>query len=294
MEDEPCSFLSSSHGSLNASRAGPAQTERFESRTPVDPKVRHVGWAAERPGDNPEPVYAMDATEGCYLATSVRRSKGTTLVHTGNRSRQLGADTFVDHNGPEAHNDRSMPEPPADGEAASRPAGVPPAAPSGQVSPDGRWLWDGSRWLPTGQPAAQTQPQMVPLLVRGRSLSSDRKFWWDGQRWLPYRAITWNSLHLRLNPPEDHAILSRNLGIWCLVFGILALAQVALGAFSILAAIAGPVSLYNGVAFFRANRSVGDQLPGARQATLGIVLSSIGLIGFALAVTIWIARSMLR
>jgi len=43
-----------------------------------------------------------------------------------------------------------------------------------QVSPDGKWLWDGKRWLPfTGPPAGP--PRVSP----------DGKWIWDGNQWLP-------------------------------------------------------------------------------------------------------------
>jgi hypothetical protein len=43
-----------------------------------------------------------------------------------------------------------------------------------QVSPDGKWLWDGKRWLPfTGPPAGP--PRVSP----------DGKCIWDGNQWLP-------------------------------------------------------------------------------------------------------------
>lgn len=38
-------------------------------------------------------------------------------------------------------------------------APVPAAAAPATLSPDGRWRWDGARWVPTGQPVAQTLPQ---------------------------------------------------------------------------------------------------------------------------------------
>ncbi|HEX4214313.1 MAG TPA: hypothetical protein VIA06_13430 [Candidatus Dormibacteraeota bacterium] len=54
--------------------------------------------------------------------------------------------------------------PPAE---AGTPAG---AEPSGSISPDGRWRWDGSRWLPREQ---------RPLY------SEDGRWYWEGTRWVP-------------------------------------------------------------------------------------------------------------
>lgn len=83
-----------------------------------------------------------------------------------------------------------------------------------------------------------------------RQLSPDGLFWWDGQRWLPYKRITWNSIQLRTNPPEDAAILSRNLGIWCIVFGTISL---LVGGISILALIGGIAALVHWTGFRRSN-----------------------------------------
>ncbi|WP_148573063.1 hypothetical protein [Nocardioides caldifontis] len=46
-----------------------------------------------------------------------------------------------------------------------------------QVSPDGKFVWDGHNWVPTRQPTQQ-QPQ-------GRQTSPDGRFWWDGRQWVP-------------------------------------------------------------------------------------------------------------
>jgi hypothetical protein len=42
-----------------------------------------------------------------------------------------------------------------------------PPAPAGQLSPDGFWWWDGTRWLPVAQPVYQ-QPQPAPRTPRPR------------------------------------------------------------------------------------------------------------------------------
>jgi len=107
-----------------------------------------------------------------------------------------------------------------------------------------------------------------------RQLSPDGRFWWDGRQWLPYRRITWNSIQLRTNPPEDAAILSRNLGIWCIVLGTISL---LLGGISILALIGGIAALVHWTGFRRSNARAGGTLPGSDYATVGLVLTIIGL-----------------
>ena len=82
-------------------------------------------------------------------------------------------------------------------------------------------------------------------------------------------------MHIGSNPPEDRAILARNLGIWCVALGTLAVIRSLV---SPLAAIAGLVALYNGITFHRDNGRLGGSLPGSTKATIGIVLSAIGLI----------------
>lgn len=48
---------------------------------------------------------------------------------------------------------------------------------SSSFSADGRWWWDGDRWLDT--------EQVVPL---GMERSPDGRAWFDGQRWRPVPA----------------------------------------------------------------------------------------------------------
>lgn len=55
--------------------------------------------------------------------------------------------------------------------SAATPAPPETPAPSGPVSPDGRWRWDGSRWLP------QPEQQVV--------YSDDGRWYWEGTRWVP-------------------------------------------------------------------------------------------------------------
>jgi hypothetical protein len=107
-----------------------------------------------------------------------------------------------------------------------------------------------------------------------RQFSPDGRFWWDGQRWLPYQRITWNSVRLRTNPPEDAAILSRNLGIWCIVFGTISL---MVGGISILALIGGIAAIVHWMGFRESNARAGGTLPGSEKATLGLILTLVGL-----------------
>lgn len=57
----------------------------------------------------------------------------------------------------------------------------PPPAPAEQLSPDGRYRWDGISWQPVAQPA---QPPQPPAAVTDQ-LSPDGRYRWDGQSWLP-------------------------------------------------------------------------------------------------------------
>jgi hypothetical protein len=139
------------------------------------------------------------------------------------------------------------------------------------VSPDGNYSWDGTRWLPIRQTARL--PGGGPTYV-SRQLSPDGRFWWDGQQWLPYKRINWNSIQLRTNPPEDAAVLARNLGIWCIVFGTISL---LVGGISILALIGGIASLVHWSGFRRSNARAGGKLPGSSKATLGLILTIIGI-----------------
>jgi hypothetical protein len=150
-----------------------------------------------------------------------------------------------------------------------------------QVSPDGKFYWDGARWVPL-QSAADTN--LIPR--GGRWFTPDGRLWWDGNRWLRYRRITWNSIHIYSNPPEDRATLSRNLGIWCTLFGVLGVVGLRVGALSIMAAVAGPVSIYYGLSFFRSDGQGGVRLPGGGNALAGIILSVVGLSGFLFAIVV--------
>jgi hypothetical protein len=40
-----------------------------------------------------------------------------------------------------------------------------PATAPPQYSPDGRWWWDGARWVPTQQPAARRSGRTVVLVL---------------------------------------------------------------------------------------------------------------------------------
>ena len=171
--------------------------------------------------------------------------------------------------------------------------------PPPQVSPDGKFYWDGARWVPVEHGSAEapspstetaTPSATTNVIARGgRWLSPDQKFWWDGGQWLPYRPITWNSIQIHSNPPEDRAKLSRNLGIWCALFGILGLFGLRIGAISIMAAVAGPVSLYNGLSFLRLGGPTGARPPGGGKAWARVILSLVGMCGFLIAIIGFIA-----
>jgi hypothetical protein len=61
----------------------------------------------------------------------------------------------------------------------------PPPPP--QVSPDGKFYWDGTRWVPMPTAAVQ-EPQPVAESAPSRQLSPDGKYYWDGTRWVPMQA----------------------------------------------------------------------------------------------------------
>jgi hypothetical protein len=131
-------------------------------------------------------------------------------------------------------------------------------------------------------------PRVDQLANFQRQISADGHSWWDGQRWLPYKRITWNSVQLRSNPPEDAAILARNLGIWCIVFGAISL---LLGGISILALIGGIAALVHWTGFRRSNSQAGGKLPGSDTATVGLVLTIIGLTELLASLALRIAFS---
>lgn len=205
------------------------------------------------------------------------------------------------------------------------PAG-PPAVTSGQLrlpdsatmpaEPlDGQWRGDEAQWLlaqrsPTEDPA-RTSPRpassaYTDLIAQGgRWFTAEKiaswngrrwvfeRLWWDHNQWLPYRPITWTSIQLHSNPPEDRAALSRNLGLWCACFGILGLISFKVGALSIMAAAGGGTALFYGVSFFqglnflRLSDQAGTRLPGRRKAVAALFLSLVGLTTYALAISAW-------
>ncbi len=80
-----------------------------------------------------------------------------------------------------------VPEPPpptgtpaAPGVAPSTPPPPPSAEPGVQYSPDGRWWWDGSQWLPAPGP-----PPPAPSVAPGVQYSPDGRWWWNGWQWTP-------------------------------------------------------------------------------------------------------------
>jgi hypothetical protein len=129
----------------------------------------------------------------------------------------------------------------------------------------------GAKWV-----AVEAAPVASAVGSSGgvqRQFSPDGRSWWDGQRWLPYKRITWNSIQLRTNPPEDAALLARNLGVWCIVFGTISL---LVGGISILALIGGVAAFVHWIGFRGSNARAGGTLPGSDKATLGLVLTIIG------------------
>jgi hypothetical protein len=164
-----------------------------------------------------------------------------------------------------------------------------------QVSTDGRFYWDGLRWIPVDtvtadlagpSRAAASAPigSVNPVERGGRWFTPDQRLWWDGNQWRRYRRVTWNSFHIYSNPPEDRATLSRNLGIWCAVVGILGAVGLRLGPFTLVAAIAGPVSVYYALSFYRSDGPDGRRLQGGGKALAGIILSLVGLCGFVVEI----------
>jgi hypothetical protein len=69
--------------------------------------------------------------------------------------------------------DAPMPEPPATPEAVPTPAAGPTPTPAvagetlqshrGEVSPDGKWVWDGGRWQPAPVSAVSASPAPAPV-----------------------------------------------------------------------------------------------------------------------------------
>ncbi len=97
----------------------------------------------------------------------------------------------------------------------------PPRPP--QVSPDGKFYWDGTRWVPMQTPAAPG-PQPVAESARSLQLSLDGKSYWDGERWVPTTAPTTSGVPAQIPPSyaapkKGHAL--RNVSLGCL--GLIAL-----------------------------------------------------------------------
>jgi hypothetical protein len=74
-----------------------------------------------------------------------------------------------------------------------------PEPPPPLVSPDGLFYWDGERWVPTPAPAplgvarrAPAPPLAVSVKTRsawdGIHWGSVSQFYWDGKRWVPMQA----------------------------------------------------------------------------------------------------------
>jgi len=54
--------------------------------------------------------------------------------------------------------------------------GTGPPAKSPQLSPDGKWVWNGKQWLPVSAASPPPRPPQI---------SPDGKWVWDGKQWLP-------------------------------------------------------------------------------------------------------------
>ena len=54
--------------------------------------------------------------------------------------------------------------------------GAGPPARSPQLSPDGKWVWDGKQWLPVSAASPPPRPPQI---------SPDGKWVWNGKQWLP-------------------------------------------------------------------------------------------------------------
>ena len=92
--------------------------------------------------------------------------------------------------------------------------------PPPQVSPDGRFYWDGDSWVPLERPR-ETAMSNVPDSSSSNvgQLSADGHWWWNGQTWIPAAQVHGEST------PSTPAIAPRNVhpresSIWA---GVLAL-----------------------------------------------------------------------
>jgi hypothetical protein len=62
--------------------------------------------------------------------------------------------------------------------------------PPAQVSPDGKFYWDGQRWVPTQQTGGASMSGVPNVSSNVGQLSPDGKFYWDGQQWMPVTVMT--------------------------------------------------------------------------------------------------------
>lgn len=63
-----------------------------------------------------------------------------------------------------------------------------PATTPDRLSPDGRWRWDGTQWVAAQVPAAATAPAPAPAPAPPRApatLSPDGQWRWNGAQWVP-------------------------------------------------------------------------------------------------------------
>ncbi len=78
-------------------------------------------------------------------------------------------------------------------------------SPPPQVSPDGKFYWDGQRWVPM-------QAALAPEPPQPRQLSPDGKYYWDGERWVPVALM--DEEGIARPPKKGHAL--RNVSLGCL------------------------------------------------------------------------------
>lgn len=103
----------------------------------------------------------------------------------------------------------------------------PPPPPPPQVSPDGKFYWDGTRWVPMPAAAAPEPPQP-------RQLSPDEKYYWDGERWVPVALMDeeWIApvVPVPTTPKKGHALRNVSLGCIGLIVLLIIISIAALGA----------------------------------------------------------------
>ena len=93
------------------------------------------------------------------------------------------------------------------------------------LSPDGRFWWNGTQWIPVPVPGSSWAPRAAPQGVAERSpivlpvavprpISPDGMWWWDGAAWRPTR-----QLPQRPAWPQNAKVRERTLLAWTLFAG---------------------------------------------------------------------------